>query len=86
MSGCAPSRPPFPHRSHAGSTWRTGTTSSPPPPDLSRRSRLVGTGRPAKALLEGGWTVDNGVEPHRATFYLTKQQTARPIGQTLTRG
>jgi hypothetical protein len=51
-------------------------------PDLTR---LFSGGQPAGALLEGGWTVDNGAEPHRATFYLTKQQTARPIGQTLTR-
>jgi hypothetical protein len=51
-------------------------------PDLTR---LFASGRPAEALFEGGWTVDNGAEPHRATFYLTKQQTARPIGQTLIR-
>jgi hypothetical protein len=52
-------------------------------PDLTP---LFASGRPAEALFEGGWTVDNGAEPHRATFYLTKQQTARPIGQTLTSG
>jgi hypothetical protein len=52
-------------------------------PDLTG---LFSTGQPAEALMEGGWTVDNGAEPHRATFYLTKQQTARPIGQTLIRG
>lgn len=51
-------------------------------PDLTR---LFGSGQPAGALLEAGWTVDNGAEPHRATFYLTKQQTVRPIGQILTR-
>jgi hypothetical protein len=51
-------------------------------PDLAP---LFGTGQPAGALFEGGWTVDNGAEPHRAMFYLTKQETARPIGQTLTR-
>jgi hypothetical protein len=50
-------------------------------PDLTA---LFGAGLPAGALLEGIWTVDNGAEPHRATFYLTKQETARPIGQTLT--
>ncbi len=50
-------------------------------PDLAT---LFGAGRPAGALFESGWTVDNGAEPHRATFYLTKQETARPIGQTLT--
>jgi len=46
---------------------------------------LFGAGQPAGALFEGGWTVDNGAEPHRPTFYLTKQETARPIGQTLIR-
>ena len=51
-------------------------------PDLTR---LFASGRPAETLFEGGWTVDNGAEPHRATFYLTKQQTAGPIGQTLIR-
>jgi hypothetical protein len=51
-------------------------------PDLAA---LFGAGQPTGALFEGGWTVDNGAEPHRATFYLTKQETARPIGQTLTR-
>jgi hypothetical protein len=51
-------------------------------PDLTR---LFTAGRPAGTLLEGGWTVDNGAEPHRATFYLTKPQTTQPIGQTLTR-
>jgi hypothetical protein len=49
-------------------------------PDLAA---LFG-GQPAPALFEGGWMVDNGAEPHRATFYLTKQETARPVGQTLT--
>jgi hypothetical protein len=52
-------------------------------PDLTP---LFAHGRPAEALFEGGWTVNNGAEPHRATFYLTKQQTACPIGQTLIRG
>jgi hypothetical protein len=50
-------------------------------PDLTR---LFAAGQPAGSLFEGGWMVDNGAEPHRATFYLSKQQTARPIGQTLT--
>jgi hypothetical protein len=52
-------------------------------PDLTR---LFATGQRAEALFEGAWTVDNGAEPHRATFYLTKQQVARPIGQALTQG
>jgi hypothetical protein len=30
-------------------------------------THLFATGRPAEALFEGGWTVDNGAEPHRAT-------------------
>jgi pimeloyl-ACP methyl ester carboxylesterase len=49
-------------------------------PDLTA---LFGTGQPTGALFEGGWTVDNGAQPHTATFYLTKRETARPIGQTL---
>jgi hypothetical protein len=49
-------------------------------PDLAA---LFGASLPTGAVFEGGWTVDNGAEPHRATFYLTKQETARPIGQTL---
>jgi hypothetical protein len=43
-------------------------------PDLTH---LFATGQPAGTLFEGGWTVDNGAERHRATLYLTKQQTAR---------
>ena len=51
-----------------------------------RSGELVGQ-QPDSRLgtFEGGWTIDNGAEPHRATFYLTKQQTARPVGHTLTR-
>jgi hypothetical protein len=45
--------------------------------------RLFGAGQPPTALFEGGWTADNGAKPHTATFYLTKEQTGRPIGQTL---
>jgi len=38
---------------------------------------------PIGALFEGGYTVDNGAEPHRADFYLTKAQVGKPVGETL---
>jgi hypothetical protein len=38
---------------------------------------------PAGAIFESGYTVDNGAEPHRADFYLTKAQTGKPVGETL---
>ncbi|MGH8904505.1 MAG: alpha/beta fold hydrolase [Egibacteraceae bacterium] len=49
-------------------------------PDLTA---LFAPTRPAHAHLEGGWIVDTGTKPHDAAFYLTKQETGRPIGQTL---
>jgi hypothetical protein len=49
-------------------------------PDLNA---LFAPTRPVHARLEGGWMVDTGAEPHNAAFYLTKQETGRPIGQTL---
>jgi len=49
-------------------------------PDLSS---LFAAGRPPEAMLDGGWTLDNGATPHRATFYLTGRQVAEPVGQVL---
>ena len=46
-------------------------------------SLLFGSGRPETSVFEGGWTVDNGSEPHRATFYLTKGEIGRPIARAL---
>ena len=82
MSGYAPQPPGFPPQVARWVNVADRDDFVAAAPDLTR---LFATGQPTGALLEGGWTVDNGAEPHRATFYLTKQQTARPIGQTLTR-
>jgi hypothetical protein len=38
---------------------------------------------PAGAVFEGGYTVDNGAEPHNANFYLGKAQVGKPIGEVL---
>ncbi|HEX7535814.1 MAG TPA: hypothetical protein VF391_02285 [Dermatophilaceae bacterium] len=48
-------------------------------PDLSP---MFGT-PPTGAVFDGGWTVHNGAKPHQAEFYLTKEQTGRPIGEVL---
>jgi hypothetical protein len=42
---------------------------------------LFGRGMPAGAVFEGGYTVDNGADPHNANFYLGKAQVGRPLGQ-----
>ncbi|MGH8901528.1 MAG: alpha/beta fold hydrolase [Egibacteraceae bacterium] len=49
-------------------------------PDLTA---LFPSTRRAHTRFEGGWTVDTGAKPHDAAFYLTKQETGRPVGQTL---
>ncbi len=46
-------------------------------PDLTP---LFGSTVPPGAVLEGGYTVENGAKPHQADFYLTKTQVGRPIG------
>lgn len=46
-------------------------------PDLTP---LFGPTAPPGALLEGGYTVENGAKPHQADFYLTKALVGRPIG------
>jgi hypothetical protein len=35
---------------------------------------LFSTGMPAGAVFDGGYTVDNGADPHNADFYLGKSQ------------
>jgi hypothetical protein len=35
------------------------------------------------AVFDSGWTVRNGAQPHEAQFYLTKEQTGRPIGDAV---
>jgi hypothetical protein len=37
------------------------------------------------AVFDSGWTVRNGAQPHEAQFYLTKEQTGRPIGDAVKR-
>lgn len=49
-------------------------------PDLTP---LFGLTAPSGAVLEGGYTVENGAKPHQADFYLTKAQVGRPIGALL---
>jgi hypothetical protein len=44
---------------------------------------LFGTGMPVDALFEGGYTVDNGADPHNAGFYLGKAQLGKPVGEVL---
>ena len=38
---------------------------------------------PADGVFESGYTVENGAEPHSATFYLTQLDSCRPIGAAL---
>ncbi|MGH8886509.1 MAG: hypothetical protein ACRDYX_15300 [Egibacteraceae bacterium] len=55
-----------------------------PAPDLTA---LFGPSTPSDSSLEGGWTLDNGTEPHAADLYLTKKQTetdGTSVGQILT--
>jgi hypothetical protein len=49
-------------------------------PDLTQ---LFGLTAPSGAVLEGGYTMENGAKPHQADFYLTKAQVGRPIGALL---
>jgi hypothetical protein len=49
-------------------------------PDLTP---LFGPTAAPGAVLEGGYTVENGTKPHQADFYLTKAQLGRPIGALL---
>ena len=38
-------------------------------------------GMPAGTTFEGGYTVDNGADPHNSDFYLGKAQVGRPVGE-----
>lgn len=40
-------------------------------------------GIPAKAIFEGGYTVDNGAKPHEARFYLSKSEVGKSVGELL---
>lgn len=44
---------------------------------------LFAAGRPAAARFDSTYTVDNGAEPHRAGFYLTKPSCGRPLAECL---
>lgn len=47
-------------------------------PDLGG---LFHAGIPASASFEGGYTVDNGADPHNSDFYLGKAQIGREVGE-----
>lgn len=47
-------------------------------PDLEG---LFHAGIPASASFEGGYTVDNGADPHNSDFYLGKVQIGREVGE-----
>ncbi|MGN7200342.1 hypothetical protein [Arthrobacter sp. SAFR-044] len=49
-------------------------------PDLTR---LFDRNKPAEAVLESAWTVDNGAKPHQGEYYLGKAQAGRPIAAAL---
>ena len=42
---------------------------------------LFHAGMPAGTTFEGGYTVDNGADPHNSDFYLGKAQVGRPVGE-----
>ncbi len=46
-------------------------------------TNLFAVSMPRDAIFEGGYTVDNGAEPHSAEFYLGKDHIGRPVGQVL---
>ncbi|MGH8897575.1 MAG: hypothetical protein ACRDZ4_11245 [Egibacteraceae bacterium] len=39
--------------------------------------------KPPDAMFEAVVTVDNGADPHRADFSLTKKAVGRPVGEAL---
>jgi hypothetical protein len=49
-------------------------------PDLTT---LFDRNKPAGAVLESAWTLDNGAKPHQCEYYLRKAQTGRPIAAAL---
>jgi hypothetical protein len=49
-------------------------------PDLST---LFSVDKPNGALLEGGWVVDNGADPHNACSYLASTVVGRAVSSTL---
>lgn len=49
-------------------------------PDLTG---LFERNRPVDAILESGWTVDNGALPHQGEYYLGKREVGKPIAEAL---
>jgi hypothetical protein len=49
-------------------------------PDLFR---MFGGTLPEGARFNGSWTADNGAEPHRATFYLTKPLVGAAVAEVM---
>lgn len=49
-------------------------------PDLTP---LFGDSVPKRSIFEGGWTVNNGAEPHSASFYLAQKEIGRPLGDAI---
>jgi hypothetical protein len=47
---------------------------------------LFGAGLPGGAVFEGGYTVDNGAEPHNSDFYLGKREVGKPVGTVFSPG
>ena len=46
-------------------------------------TKMFATGMPAGARFEGGYTVDNGAEPHSAVFYLGKKEVGGPLAESI---
>lgn len=49
-------------------------------PDLTT---LFDRNKPAGAVLESTWTLDNGAKPHQGEYYLRKAQAGKPIAAAL---
>ncbi len=75
-----PQPPRFPPAVHHWVNVADRNDSVAAEPDLTPLFRSTA---PTEAVLEGGYTVDNGAKPHQVDFYLTKAQVGRPIGALL---
>jgi len=51
-------------------------------PDLTA---LFNRAKPAEALFECGWIVENGAKPHQGEYYLGKREVGQPIAESLMR-
>ena len=50
-------------------------------PDLTHLFRAA---MPSEAIFEGGYSVDNGSEPHSSNFYLSKIEIGKVLGEVFT--